>query len=126
MAVVGVGLGGMAAARLSGWARTPTLGAIAGLGYAVLNQNAADAGRIEPVAYFGPFEVNGQDAVTTAREYNHGSPGVCSLGRVERKRGIGNIADADDRLPAWAIILGSRGVAFRLRCRLGSWCLVGP
>ncbi|HTZ23301.1 MAG TPA: hypothetical protein VMC83_04840, partial [Streptosporangiaceae bacterium] len=44
VAVVGVGLGGMAAARLSGWARTPALGAIAGLGYAVL----AVAARILP------------------------------------------------------------------------------
>jgi hypothetical protein len=44
VAVVGVGLGGMAAARLSGWARTPMLGAIAGLGYAVL----AVAARILP------------------------------------------------------------------------------
>src|SRR5580693_9572706 len=42
--VVGVGVGGMAAARLSGWARTPALGAIAGLGYAVL----AVAARILP------------------------------------------------------------------------------
>jgi drug/metabolite transporter (DMT)-like permease len=44
VAVVGVGLAGMGAARLSGWARTPALGAIAGLGYAVL----AVAARILP------------------------------------------------------------------------------
>jgi len=44
VAVVGVGLGGIAAARLTGWARTPALGAIAGLGYAVL----AVAARILP------------------------------------------------------------------------------
>jgi drug/metabolite transporter (DMT)-like permease len=44
VSVVGVALAGMAAARLSGPARTPALGAIAGLGYAVL----AVAARILP------------------------------------------------------------------------------
>jgi drug/metabolite transporter (DMT)-like permease len=40
VAVVGVALAGMAAARLSGRARTPALGATAGLGYAVLAVSA--------------------------------------------------------------------------------------
>jgi drug/metabolite transporter (DMT)-like permease len=40
VAVVGVALAGMAAARLPGWARTPALGATAGLGYAVLAVSA--------------------------------------------------------------------------------------
>jgi drug/metabolite transporter (DMT)-like permease len=40
VAVVGVAVVGMAAARLSGWARTSALGATAGLGYAVLAVSA--------------------------------------------------------------------------------------
>ena len=44
VAVAGVALAGLAAARLSGWARTPALGATAGLGFAVL----AVAARILP------------------------------------------------------------------------------
>jgi drug/metabolite transporter (DMT)-like permease len=51
VAVAGVGVAGMAAARLPGLARTPVLGAIAGLGYAVL----AVAARILPG--FGPMQL---------------------------------------------------------------------
>jgi drug/metabolite transporter (DMT)-like permease len=40
VAVAGVAVAGMAAARLSGWARTSALGATAGLGYAVLAVSA--------------------------------------------------------------------------------------
>jgi drug/metabolite transporter (DMT)-like permease len=40
VAVAGVAVVGMAAARLPGWARTPALGATAGLGYAVLAVSA--------------------------------------------------------------------------------------
>jgi drug/metabolite transporter (DMT)-like permease len=40
VAVAGVAVAGMAAARLPGWARTPALGATAGLGYAVLAVSA--------------------------------------------------------------------------------------
>jgi drug/metabolite transporter (DMT)-like permease len=40
VAVAGVGVVGVAAARLPGWARTPALGATAGLGYAVLAVSA--------------------------------------------------------------------------------------
>jgi drug/metabolite transporter (DMT)-like permease len=51
VAVAGVGVAGMAAARLPGLVRTPVLGAIAGLGYAVL----AVAARILPG--FGPMQL---------------------------------------------------------------------
>jgi drug/metabolite transporter (DMT)-like permease len=51
VAVAGVGVAGMAAARLPGVVRTPVLGAIAGLGYAVL----AVAARILPG--FGPGQL---------------------------------------------------------------------
>jgi drug/metabolite transporter (DMT)-like permease len=51
VAVAGVGVAGMAAARLPGMVRTPVLGAIAGLGYAVL----AVAARILPG--FGPGQL---------------------------------------------------------------------
>jgi drug/metabolite transporter (DMT)-like permease len=51
VAVAGVGVAGMVAARLPGRARTPVLGAIAGLGYAVL----AVAARILPG--FGPAQL---------------------------------------------------------------------
>jgi drug/metabolite transporter (DMT)-like permease len=40
VAVAGVAVAGVAAARLPGWVRTPALGAIAGLGYAVLAVSA--------------------------------------------------------------------------------------
>jgi len=40
VAVAGVAVVGIAAARLPGWARTPALGATAGLGYAVLAVSA--------------------------------------------------------------------------------------
>jgi len=40
VAVAGVAVAGVAAARLPGWARTPALGATAGLGYAVLAVSA--------------------------------------------------------------------------------------
>jgi drug/metabolite transporter (DMT)-like permease len=51
VAVAGVGVVGVAAARLPGLARTPVLGAVAGLGYAVL----AVAARILPG--FGPGQL---------------------------------------------------------------------
>src|ERR1700722_10359666 len=50
--------------------RRRRLGIWARLGHTVLNQDATDAGRIEPVAYFRSFEVNGQDAVSAAGKYN--------------------------------------------------------
>src|SRR5208283_1271976 len=46
------------------------------VGHAVFHKDAGDAGGVEPVAHLGPFQVNGQDAVTASRKDNHGGARV--------------------------------------------------
>ena len=52
----------------------------AGLRYAVFDQDAGDAGGVQPVADFGTFEVDGEDTVTASGKYNDRGTGVVGPG----------------------------------------------
>ena len=55
-----------------------------GIGHAVFDQDAVDAGGVQPIADFGAFEIDGQDAVSAAGKHQDGRAGVVALGRNRR------------------------------------------
>jgi hypothetical protein len=68
----------------------------AGVGDAVLEQDAGDALGVEPVADLGAFEVDGEDVVAAAGEDDDGCAGVLALGRVEGDGRGGDVAQMND------------------------------
>ena len=102
------------------------LGIGAGIGHAVFEQDAGDAGGVEPVAHFRAFEVDGQDAVTASGKNHNGGARVLALGRVEGEGRRGDVAETDERLAGDEVVLGSRGVDFRARIGLGAGRPVRP
>src|SRR5712672_2865217 len=67
----------------------------AGVGDAILQKDAGDADGGEPVADFGAFEVDSQDAVAAAGKDDYGGAGVLCGGCVQSNGGRGDIAEAD-------------------------------
>lgn len=94
------------------------IGASAGVlgisaGDAVFDEDAGNAGFVEPVADFGAFEIDGQDAVAPAGEdYDCGAGGF-AFRRVENQRGHGDIAEPDERLAGDEVVGRFAGVDFR-------------
>ena len=96
------------------------LGIGPGIGHAVFEQGACDAGGVEPVAYLGAFEVDGQDPVSTSGKDDNGGAGVLGPGGVESEGWRGDVAQTDERLAGDEVVLGSRGVDLRARIGLGA------
>src|SRR5579863_10369023 len=59
----------------------------AGVRHAIFYEDAGDAGGVEPIADFGPFEVDGEDAVSASGKDDGGRAGGRATGRVEGKGG---------------------------------------
>ena len=96
------------------------LGIGPGIGDAVFEQNASDAGRVKPVAHLRALEINGKDMITASGKYHDYGAGVLARGRVERDGWLGDIAKTDERLTGYQVVLGSSRVDFRTHTRLGA------
>src|SRR5580704_16783753 len=97
-----------------------------GVRHAVLEQDARDAHRIEPVAHFRAFQIDRQNAVGAARKHNDGRARVFARRRIESQRRRGNIAEANERLAGDEIFLGRRRVSFGRGVGLRSWRCMRP
>ena len=97
-----------------------------GVRHAVLEQDARDAHRIEPVAHFRAFQIDRQNAVAAAGKYHDGRARVLAGRRVKSQRRRGNIAKTNERLAGDEIFLGGRRVAFGRGIGLRSWRRMRP
>src|SRR2546430_12401925 len=69
------------------------------LRHAILQEDAGDADRIEPLAHLRPFQVQREDVVAAARTNNHGRARVPVRRRtIDGDRRPGHVAEPDDRL----------------------------
>ncbi len=113
---IDVPLGGMGADEADGALRVLESGGRfwiwAGVGDAIFEDDAGDAAGGKPVADFGAFEVDREDVVAAAGEDDdRGAGGFCG-GLVESDRGIGDIAETDERFAGDEIVFGGGGVGF--------------
>ena len=87
-----------------------------GIGDAIFDQEAGNAHGVEPTAYFGAFEIDGQDAVRASREDDNRGSGVLALRRVKGDCRLGHIAQADDWLACnhvvFEVVASTSGLAF--------------
>jgi len=77
----------------------------AGAGHAVFEQNAVDAGGIEPVADLGAFKIDGQNVVTAAGKDHDGRAGAVAGCLVEGEGGCETLPRRTSGLPAMRLSL---------------------
>src|SRR5438105_3312548 len=63
-----------------------------GIRYAVLQQHARDPFGGQPVTDLRAFEIDGQNLIAAAGEYDHRSAGVLPLWRIDGQRGPRDVA----------------------------------
>jgi hypothetical protein len=61
-------------------------------GYSVLDQDASHPDRVEPVANFGAFEIDGEYLIASARKDNDSRARVVACGAIDGKRRLRDIA----------------------------------
>ena len=84
----------------------------AGIGDAVLEEDAVDADPVEPVADFGAFEVDGEDGVASAGEDDYRCAAVFGFGRIEGDGGRRDVSQADERFAGDEVVFRGGGVGF--------------
>jgi hypothetical protein len=67
------------------------------IGHAILQQHARDAFRRKPIANLRPLEVDRKHLITAAGKNNNCGASIASRWRVDRHRGLRDIADSDQR-----------------------------
>ena len=97
-----------------------------GVGHAIFHQHASDADRIKPFAHLGPFEVDGQDVVSTSRKDDNSGPSIHTLRSVNRECGRRHVAEPDDWFTGDQVVFGGRRIDFRSRIRRSAGSTVRP
>ena len=93
----------------------------------VFDKYAGHAERVKPVADFGAFDAPGEADVGTAGKDEGGGMGVfCGVGRVNRKRGMGNVGDADGGFAGDHAVFVGGGIEFGAGEVGGLGVAVGP
>ena len=95
--------------------------------HAIFEQHAGHAGGVQPVADFGPFKIDRQNAVAApGKNDNGGVRSAGALGAIERKRRHGDVSKAHQRTTGNQIVLGRCCVGFRRKIRRRAGRSSGP